>query len=298
MRGRIPFAVSPLAVFAGVFSFGATVPSGAMDRNEFPPTITSIATPSAGQSFRDCTDCPDMVIIPAGSFVMGSPLSEPGRNDNEGPQHLVTISTPLAVSMYVVTFAAWDACAATHGCPNVADDGMGRGLKPVVNVSWDQAGKYVEWLSRRTGLRYRLLSESEWEYAARAGSPTLYFWGDEVGENNANCNGCGSKWDADQTSPVGSFKPNAFGLYDMNGNVWEWVGDCYRDSYAGAPADESMRVSDICNRRVVRGGSWTSIPRYARSAFRFSLAKSYAFNDLGFRVARTLSVVASSQSDQ
>ena len=146
------------------------------------------------------------------------------------------------------------------------DSGFGRGTKPVINVNWDDAQQYVAWFSKMTGQPYRLLTEAEWEYAARAGTTTAYSWGDEIGKGNANCNGCGSKWDNRETSPVGSFKPNAFGLYDMHGNVWQWVQDCYHDNYNGAPTDGSAWTSGDCSRRVLRGGAWGNFPRNLRAA--------------------------------
>jgi len=158
----------------------------------------------------------------------------------------------------------------------------------VINVSWDDAQRYVAWLSRMTGQPYRLLREAEWEYAARAGTTTAYYWGDEIGKGNANCDGCGSQWDGKQTAPIGSFAPNAFGLYDMAGNVYQWVQDCYHDDYNGAPIDGSAWTSEDCSRRVVRGGSWFRYPLVLRSAFRFSNATDYRDYDLGFRVGRTL----------
>lgn len=264
-----------------------------------PKSLSSSQLTEAGRApnphgtFRDCVnDCPDMIFVPAGSFLMGSPIAEAGRNDNEGPVHLVTIKKPFAVSKFDVTFFDWDTCVSFKACDALSDDNMGRGSKPVINVSWEQAQQYVAWLSRRTGLPYRLPTEAEWEYVARAGSSTAYPWGNEIGRGNANCRGCGSSWDNDQTSPVGSFSPNAFGLYDTHGNVWQWVEDCYQDSYSGAPTDGSIRITDICNRRVVRGGSWFTIPRRLRSAYRFGLATTYSFNDLGFRVVRSLDAVA------
>jgi hypothetical protein len=163
-----------------------------------------------------------MIVVPAGSFTMGSPATEKGRYDNEGPLHPVTIARPFAVSKFNVTFADWDACVAVGGCPQEGranDQGWGRGTRPVNYVSWGDAQAYVAWLSRMTGKEYRLLTEAEWEYTARAGSTTAYFWGDESGKNNANCYGCGSQWDKQHSSPVGSFNPNAFDLHDMAGNV-------------------------------------------------------------------------------
>src|SRR5262249_45386591 len=176
-----------------------------------------------GDPFRECgKDCPEMMVVPAGEFTMGSPASEKGRYTNEGPQHKVTIAQPFAISKFDVTFADWDACVKVGGCPQEgrADDaGWGRGTQPVIFVSWIDAKAYVEWLSRATGRSYRLLTEAEYEYAARGGTQTPYPWDDDIGKNNANCNGCSSKWDNMQTAPVGSFAANRFGLHDMVGNV-------------------------------------------------------------------------------
>jgi formylglycine-generating enzyme required for sulfatase activity len=241
----------------------------------------------SGNVFRECAkDCPEMVVIPEGSFMMGSATNEKGRYSNEGPQHKVTIAKPFAVSKF--DFADWDACWSVGGCPQISDSGYGRGSKPVINVNWDDARQYVAWLSKMTGQPYRLLTEAEWEYAARAGTTTAYFWGDEIGKGNANCNGCGSKWDARQTSPVGSFKPNEFGLYDMAGNVVQWVQDCYNDDYKGAPIDGSAWTSGDCSLRCVRSGSWYFQPVYLRVAYRFRISPSFRGTSVGFRVGRTL----------
>jgi hypothetical protein len=177
-----------------------------------------------GDSFRECaTDCPEMIVVSAGSFTMGSGPIEKGSQINEAPQHPVTIAKGFAVSKYELTFADWDACAAHGDCdPHLYDSGYGRGRQPVINVTWEDAQRYVAWLSRMTGKTYRLLSETEYEYATRAGTQTAYPWGDDITLNDmvmTNCSGCGSQWDTKRTAPVGSFPPNAFGLYDMVGNV-------------------------------------------------------------------------------
>ena len=164
---------------------------------------------------------------------------------------------------------------------------MGRGTKPAITVSWDDAEQYVEWLSKMTGRSYRLLTEAEWEYAARAGTTTAYYWGDEVGKGHANCMGCGSE-ENKQTSAVGSFPANPFGLYDMAGNVWQWVQDCYSSNYDQAPTDGSASTGQDCTYRVARGGSWNLGPEYARSAVRFRYVHNYQALIRGFRVARTL----------
>ena len=241
-------------------------------------------------NFHECAkDCPEMIVIPAGAFTMGSPATERGRFDNEGPQQMVTIAKPFAVSKFDVTFADWDACVSVGACPRATDSGFGRDPKPVINVGWDDAQTYVAWLSKMTGQPYRLLTEAEWEYAARAGTTTAYYWGDHIGQGNANCKGCGSQWDGkQQTSPVGSFAANRFGLYDVAGNVWQWVQDCYHPDYNGAPAEGSAWTSGDCSYRVVRGGSWFNLPRGHRTAFRLGRATVTRNNGIGFRVGRTL----------
>jgi formylglycine-generating enzyme required for sulfatase activity len=244
----------------------------------------------SGDSFRECAkDCPEMVVVPAGEFMMGSAANERDHYGNEDPLHRVTMTRPLAVSKFEVTFEQWDACVAIGACAHVPDSNMGRGTQPVINVSWNNVQQYVVWISTMTGRPYRLLSEAEWEYAARAGTTTAFSWGDEIGKNNADCNGCGSGWDSRRTAPVGSFAPNQFGLYDMHGNVWEWVEDCLHTNYEGAPKDGSAWIAQgDCNHRVVRGGSWAGYPVGLRSALRFWYSADDHGNDLGFRVARTL----------
>jgi formylglycine-generating enzyme required for sulfatase activity len=228
-----------------------------------------------------------MVVIPAGEFTMGSPEGEPDREEDEGPRHLVTIKEPFAAGKYEVTFAEWDACVADGGCggyrPN--DKGWGRGSRPVINISWNDAKSYVGWLSRKTGKGYRLLSEAEWEYAARAGTTTRYWCGDS--------SLCVSQvsWDITnarlQTQPVGSKPANQFGLHDMHGNVAEWVEDCWHSSYTGAPTDGRAWATDrVCRNHVIRGGSWGASPWKLRVAVRYGNKPDERYRDYGFRVAR------------
>jgi formylglycine-generating enzyme required for sulfatase activity len=240
--------------------------------------------------FKECTDCPEMIVISAGSFVMGPPSSEAGRKPSEGPQHNVTIATPFAVSKFELTFANWDSCAAHGDCdPRISDGGFGRGGQPVINVTWDDAQNYVAWLSAVTGKRYRLLSEAEYEYAARAGTTTAYPWGGDIGAGNANCIGCGGQWNGRQPAPVGSFAPNQFGLYDMVGNVWEWVEDCAHNTYDGAPQNGAAWIGGAkCDSRVARGGTWNVIPAAVRSGSRLLITSDSLYFNLGFRVGRSL----------
>ncbi|MGY0793151.1 SUMF1/EgtB/PvdO family nonheme iron enzyme [Azospirillum argentinense] len=249
--------------------------------------------PSAGflaglkQKYAGRVPEPEMATIPAGSFRMGCVDNSKDCFDWEKPVHTVTVAA-FEMGKHEVTFDHWDACVADGGCTHVpGDQGWGRGTRPVINVSWDDIQTYLAWLNRKTGKRYRLPSEAEWEYAARAGSETTYWWGNAVGSGNANCSGCGSRWDDKQTAPVGSFKSNRFGLHDVHGNVWEWATDCWHDSYKGAPSDGSVWTTGECRSRVVRSGSWGNNPRNLRSADRFSVPDGRSFN-VGFRVARTL----------
>jgi formylglycine-generating enzyme required for sulfatase activity len=241
-------------------------------------------------TFKECSNCPQMTVVPAGSFIMGSPASEARHSSGEAPQHTVTITRQFAVGQFELTFDEWDACVADGGCNGYKpfDEGWGRDRRPVINVSWNDARGYVAWLSNKTGRTYRLLTEAEYEYAARAGTQTVYPWGNDIGRGNANCFRCGSQWDRKQTAPVGSFPANFFGLYDMVGNVYAWTEDCNHDSYNGAPADGSAWTSGNCGNRVVRGGSWDGDPENLRSAFRSWIATDGRFNGLGLRVGRTL----------
>lgn len=230
-----------------------------------------------------------MVLVPAGEIVKGSPFGEISRFQDEGPQHRVRISRPLAVGRYEVTFAEWDACVAAGGCRHQPNNrAWGRGRQPVINITWNDAHEYLAWLSKMTGVPYRLLSEAEWEYAARAGNQSAYPWGETPGTSQANFNGSGSQWSNKQTAPVGSFAPNRFGLHDMIGNVWEWVEDCWHDNYTSAPTDGSVWLGRSCGRRVARGGSWSSGQESARAAVRSWYYANKRFDDVGFRIARTL----------
>ena len=263
---------------------------------------------SIGGTFRDCAHCPEMVVIPSGTFNMGSPTGEAGRQSDEGPQHRVNIRS-IAVSKHEITFDQWSACVVGGGCtsnPNPDDGGWGRGDMPVINVSWNDVKSYVTWMNGRVGgNRYRLLSEAEWEFAARAGSTSQYFWGDVPGAGCAFANGTDQttlwrtpqtgRWTISQcddgasfTAKVGTYRANAFGLFDMTGNVWEWTQDCYHPSYTGAPTDGSAWTIGNCSLRINRGGSWLNAPPFLRSAFRGRGDPSFSSALLGFRLARTL----------
>ena len=248
-----------------------------------------------GDTFKDCPDCPTMVMIPAGSFVQGSPASEPQSFDTERPQRVVNVPA-FAMGQTAVTFDEWDACVADGGCThNPGDAGWGRGNRPVINVSWNDAQQYVTWLSNRTGQDYRLPSESEWEYAARAGTTGRFNTGDCISTDQANFDGtvpalgCPLGIWRGPTLPVASFAPNALGLFDTHGNVFEWVHDCWNESYSGAPNDGSAWNDGDCTKTVWRGGSRDVGSRFLRAAYRAGLDRDFrGFSNAGFRVARSI----------
>ena len=278
--------------------------------------------PGAGEPFKDCSDCPEMVVVPSGSFMMGSPKSEAGRGPSEEPRHKVNIARPFAVGRFEVTRGQFEAFVKATGyrvgkeCwtykndkwkerpghsyrdPGFAQDNS----HPVVCMNWDHAVAYAAWLSKKTGKPYRLLSEAEWEYAARAGKTTPYSFG--AGPNDLCRYGNVADRTAKQvfkkwkivdcsdgyvhTAPVGSFRPNPFGLYDMHGNVWEWVADCWNWTYEGAPNDGSAWTTGVCNQRVRRGGSLGGSMSNMRSASRNYSWTDIPYSIIGFRIARTL----------
>ena len=226
-----------------------------------------------------------MVVVPAGGFRMGCVSNDDQCQSSEKPVHDVTIASPFALSVRQVMFEDYDRF--TH--PNkVNDEGDDWGRRPVVDVSWNDAREYVQWLSAQTGECYRLASEAEWEYAARAGSSGKYHGGDQIGEDRANCAGCESRGDNRQTASEGSFAPNAFGLHDMHSNVWEWVQDCWYPTYRGAPTDGTARLVCGCKDRVLRGGGWDPDPSYRRATMRRSYPSANRHDGIGFRVARKL----------
>ena len=254
--------------------------------------------PVSLQVFRDIDApwCPEMVVIPAGRFLMGSPPAEEGRDDDEGPQHFVTIAEPFALGRYPITFEEYDEFAATTMREAPSDDGWGRGRRPAINLSWDDAQDYVAWLSGQTGETYRLPSEAEWEYACRAGTTTPFHVGATISTEQANYNGTLMTYGSGkqgvyrgQTMPVGAFPANAFGLCDMHGTVWEWCADSWHENYVGAPADGSAWLEGgEQDKRVSRGGSWFEWPGALRSADRSRGKPGGRYVDEGFRVARTL----------
>jgi formylglycine-generating enzyme required for sulfatase activity len=258
---------------------------------------------AAGSTFRDCDQCPEMVVIPAGAFVMGAAADDDSREDDERPARTVTIARAFAMGKYEVTFDEWDACVAARACEKVADEGWGRGRRPVINIDQSQALAYTKWLSDKTGHTYALPTEAQWEYAAGAGTTRGTYWG--AAKNQACAQGnvydatAKSKlmfdWPAfpcedghTETAPVGSFAPNTNGLHDMLGNVWEWIADCYRPTYAGAPTDGSAVDADSCMKRMSKGGSWNIFPAWVRTTYRYGLEGKLRSNNLGMRVMRVM----------
>ena len=278
-------------------------------------------------TFQECDACPEMVVVPSGQFMMGSSEDEVRRfateglqvssiAANESPKHVVTFTQPFAVGKLEVTVDQFSAFVEKTGHGPLDSCGLGpplgipskernfrspgfpqTGKHPVVCVSWQDAKAYVAWLSRETGKRYRLLTEAEWEYVARARSTTAFWWGNEIEKNRENCGECGTAWSGKQSAPVGSLAPNPWGLHDTLGNVTEWVEDCGKEGYVGAPTDGSARIPAIimgqptfaCNVRQTRGGSSSSPPWRMRSGSRDNLlGPNDSLENLGFRVARTI----------
>ena len=246
--------------------------------------------------FRECEKCPEMIVVPGGSFMMGATESGSKRASAEASRHKVTFARAFAVGRFAVTFDEWDACVADGGCGGYKpwDNGWGRGRRPVVNVSWTDAKSYVAWLSERTGKPYRLLSEAEREYVTRAGTVSAFWWGAAVSRRQANYDDRASQDKAakggpgQKTMPVDSYQPNPWGLYQVHGNIWEWVEDCLNDSYSGAPADGSAWLAGHCERRVLRGGSWVSTADAIESGSRYGVQAEGRVSNVGFRIARSL----------
>ena len=257
--------------------------------------LTNLSTPGPGNASRTFKDelagggeGPEMVALPRGAFRMGCRWATRFwcAFYDQWPPREVAMTHRFALSTHEVSFADWDACAAAGACRHARDRGWGRGDRPVIDVSWDDAGEYTAWLSEATGEAYRLPSEAEWEYAARAGSTARYSWGVDRGWRRANFPNSGSDWDLRRTAPVGSFTPNPWGLHDMHGNVEEWVEDCWNPDYQGAPTDGTAWTTGDCELRSVRGGHWYIDSSYAASARRAARSRGLADRTRGFRVAR------------
>jgi formylglycine-generating enzyme required for sulfatase activity len=259
-------------------------PTTAQPTRSPPRAVATVPPP--GTAFRDIDAlwCPELVVIPPGEFLMGSTEDDAQAYSDEKPQHRVRIGYPLAVGRYPVTFEEYDHFCEQSRHQPPGDQGWGRGRRPVINVSWDDAKAYVEWLAAEAREPYRLLTEAEWEYACRGGTTTRYWWGDEISPESANYHGS----DLGRTSEVGSYPGSPFQLYDMHGNVWEWVEDRWHETYQGAPEDGSPWLQGNDSRRVVRGGSWGFDPGFLRAACRIRFDSVSRDDGLGFRVARTL----------
>lgn len=253
-----------------------------------------VARSLAQDTFKDCPDCPTMVSIPAGTFIQGAPGDEVQSRPEERPIREVSVPA-FAIGQTAVTFAQWDACVADGGCTKTLfDNEWGRGDHPVIFVNWHDAQEYVAWLTSNTGYEYRLPSESEWEYSARAGSYDRFSGGDCITTDQANFDGenppggCSPGIYRGRTLPARAFSANGFGLYDTHGNVWEWVKDCWNENYEGAPIDGSAWTSSDCDMAVLRGGSWADGGDWARSAARSRYGVHGTWNAVGFRVVRTV----------
>lgn len=254
----------------------------------------AMSNPNPGDVFRDCETCPELVVVPSGIFIMGLK----GTRKTSKPAHRVNMAKSFAIGRYEITFQQWQACRDGGGCKHSPDDhNWGKSNRPVINITWHQAKNYTRWLSKLTGNTYRLPTESEWEYAARGGTTTIFWWGNKVGSSNANCRDCVSRECCSAkvrsccshgTLPVGSFKPNPYGLHDTAANVFEWVEDCWVKDYRGAPDDGSAAKAQSCRSRVIRGGSFYYFNKVARSAYRAKNPPAVKSYWLGFRVVREL----------
>lgn len=264
----------------------APPPQTALVKPAPPPAVTgpSQRTTTKAGIFQDCPYCPQMVEVTPGSFQMGSH----GEDAAEQPPHEVTLKSHFAIGVLEVTYGEWMACVHAGGCTYAPELPATSDRVPMRNVSWADAVQYTEWLKKVTQQPYRLPTEAEWEYAARANGNTRYPWGNEPGLLHANCKGCGGDWSREAPAAAGSFPPNGFGVYDMSGSVWEWVRDCWHGSYKGAPTDGAAWESPSCQQRVLRGGSWRDDPQLARSSSRFYYDADVRYIANGFRVALSL----------
>ena len=273
-----------------IFASGLFASTTSANANEKQFTVLS--------TFKDCDVCPEMNIVPPGEFMMGSPTGEPNRSTtgSEDPFHKVTISSSFAIGKYETTWDEWEACVAAGGCGGYTppDRNWGRGKHPVIVVSWEDAKAYAEFLSDRTGHKYRLPSEAEWEYAARAGTEPPFSTGETITSDQANFNAT-STYNGSlegqfrkRTVPVGSFPPNAFGLHDVHGNIMEYTEDCGNLNYLGAPTDGSAWTTGDCQFVTMRGGNWGSLPMHIRSAIRKRMYKNGRRDTFGFRLVREL----------
>lgn len=248
------------------------------------PAKSAAPTPSASRAgeSKDCAACPAMIAVPQGNFVMGSN----GGDASEKPAHSVAIKATFAIGKSEITAEQWNACAEAGACARIETNTNAAKTAPARDLSWDDAQQYVQWLSKLTGKAYRLPTEAEWEYAARGGTTTRYWWGEQMSTGKANCKDCGQPWHAEAPENVGSFPANPFGLHDVNGSVWEWVADCWHTSFKGAPSDGRAWDEPNCRVRVIRGGSWREGSSYMPSSTRFKYDASVRYSQNGFRVVR------------
>jgi len=252
-----------------------------------PPRVPSPApapAPTSGNAFRDCADCPEMVRLPAGTYRMGNDKGD----ISEQPAHTVHIAKPFAIGRFEVTVAEWKTCVTAGGCTYTPRIKGAPDKAPVHKLSWKDVQQYLAWLKKVTGKAYRLPSEAEWEYAARGGTEGRFWWGDRMAVGMADCKGCGSGWSYSFPAAVDMVKPNPFGLYGMNGGVWEWTDDCWRPDLNGAPTDGSASSKGDCNARVLRGGSWRNDQAYAHASSRLRYDYNVRYSTNGFRVVRDL----------
>jgi formylglycine-generating enzyme required for sulfatase activity len=248
------------------------------------PAVKPKQAVSAGDSFKDCSTCPEMVAITPEPFVMGD-----NKGDrSERPAHRVRLSKPFAIGKYEVSVGQWSECVEAGACEPVSESIRTSDQAPIRDVSWDDARDYVRWLSEKTGEPYRLPTEAEWEYAARADTKTTYWWGNRMQPGKANCKDCGGQWDQKLPAEIGSYEANPYGLHDMNGNVWEWVSDCWHRNYQGAPGDGGSWDEANCTSKVIRGGSWRNDKTYVHSASRFKYDTYVRYLLNGFRVAKSM----------
>lgn len=267
-----------MAAFARLAAFSAAfLVVGLADRQ-------SASALQPGDVFKDCEACPELVVVAAGSFVMGS-----ARRTTEGPPRLVLIERPFAIARFEVTVKQWRSCVAAGGCVERAKiNGSQRQDQPAGDLSWHDARLYVDWLTRLTGLNYKMPSEAQWEYAARGGSTDDFWWGQALGVGHAQCRDCGGPIGSESSAPVGSFRPNPFGLYDVTGNVWEWVEDCWHRNFGHAPNDGTSWLEPGCRMRVLRGGGWDDGAYMMHVTTRLGLEAGNSSRSNGLRVMREL----------
>ncbi len=264
-----PVAAAPAPAQAQVAAI--TPPTSAKDLASLDPLAI----------FRDCDDCPEMVVLPPGSFIMGDDQGD----KTQRPARNITIGRGFAIGRFEITVDQWRACLGAGSCSDLPALDEFSGNSPVRNVSWDDAGQYAAWLGQITGRAYRLPSEAEWEYAARGGTRTTYAWGNDLGVGLVACRNCGGEWSRDTPGPIGTYEPNAVGVFDMHGSVAEWTGDCWTSSLQNTPADGTAYDQNGCRQRVLRGGSWRSgNPAFLTSAARFFYDAPVRFVANGFRV--------------